>query len=280
MLCLDSLWRKSLALLALIAAIMAANPAAAEVKTAESGNVRAELSYQQQDYRFSNIRLKITRAGKTVSDLPVPVESEYDRPSNAMGGGGNNTGFQVQDLDGDKEPEVILDFYTGGAHCCTYSLIYGADSAKSQYTTLKHPWGNVGYTLRDLDRDGLPEFNSGDDRFAAQFTAYAGSRFPLQIWQYRQGKMSDVTRQYPQQIYSQAYQLWQEFQQNRLNATDAEGLTVKGILAAYIADKYLLGQGEDGWQKLWQAYRLRNREQFFSDLRKFLKETGYIRNSR
>ncbi|WP_017715900.1 hypothetical protein [Kamptonema formosum] len=280
MICIDSLLRKSLAFLAFSAAIMAANQAAAEVKTAESGNVRADLSYQQQDYRFSNVRLRITRAGKTVSDQPVPVESEYDRPLAAMGGGGRNAGFQVQDLDGDKEPEVIVDFYTGGAHCCTYSLIYRSDSAKSPHTYLKHPWGNVGYTLRDLDRDGLPEFNSGDDRFAAQFTAYAGSRFPVQIWQYRQGKMSDVTRQYPQQIYSQAYQLWQDFQQAQKNGTDAEGLAVKGILAAYVADKYLLGQGEDGWQKVRQAYRLRNREQFFSDLQKFLKETGYIRNSR
>lgn len=280
MVCLDSLLRKSLTLLAFSAAILAANPAAAEVKTAESGNVRAELSYQQQDYRFSNIRLKITRAGKTVSDQRVPVESEYDRPSNAMGGGGKNTGFQVQDLDGDKEPEVILDFYTGGAHCCTYSLIYRSDSAKSQYTNLKHPWGNVGYMLGDLNKDGLPEFNSGDDRFAAKFTAYAGSRFPVQIWQYRQGKMSDVTRQYPQQIYSHAYQLWQELQQQRKNGIDAEGWNVKGILAAYVADKYLLGQGEDGWQRVRQVYRLSNRDQFFSDLGNFLKQTGYIRNSR
>ncbi|MEB3181949.1 MAG: hypothetical protein VKL59_23375 [Nostocaceae cyanobacterium] len=46
----------------------------------------------------------------------------------------------------------------------------------------------------------------------------------------------------------------------------------------------MLGQGEDGWQKIRQVYQasdsLRDsyasRSQFFTDLRHFLRETGYI----
>ncbi|WP_256874547.1 hypothetical protein [Nostoc sp. C057] len=51
----------------------------------------------------------------------------------------------------------------------------------------------------------------------------------------------------------------------------------KGFLAAYLADKYLLNQGQDGWQRVQQAYKKSDRTKFFADLRKFLRETGYIK---
>jgi hypothetical protein len=30
----------------------------------------------------------------------------------------------VRDLDGDGEPEVLVDFYWGGVHCCFYTDVY------------------------------------------------------------------------------------------------------------------------------------------------------------
>ncbi|EKF04018.1 MULTISPECIES: hypothetical protein [unclassified Tolypothrix] len=51
----------------------------------------------------------------------------------------------------------------------------------------------------------------------------------------------------------------------------------KGFLAAYLADKYMLGQGQQGWQQVQQAYKKSDRNQFFTELRKFLRETGYIK---
>ncbi|MER3590111.1 MAG: hypothetical protein C4322_21985, partial [Mastigocladus sp. ERB_26_1] len=39
----------------------------AEVITGQSGNVRAEISYEQpQEYQYKNVQIKIVRAGKTV----------------------------------------------------------------------------------------------------------------------------------------------------------------------------------------------------------------------
>ncbi|WP_193195233.1 hypothetical protein [Nostoc sp. MG11] len=51
----------------------------------------------------------------------------------------------------------------------------------------------------------------------------------------------------------------------------------KGFLAPYLANKYMLGQGQDGWQRVQQAYKGRDRTKYFADLRKFLRETGYIK---
>jgi len=179
--------------------------------------------------------------------------------------------LHVKDLDGDKEPEVIADFFTGGAHCCTYSLIYRYEPAQNRYTSIRHDWAHTGYNLKDLDKDGLPEFNSFDNSFAYAFASFAGSGFPVQIWQYRQGKMIDVTRRYPQLIYSNAFENWQYYTEAR-----HKGYEVKGLLAAYLADKYLLDQSQDGWRRVQQEYQDSDHTQYFSSLRNFLRETGYI----
>ena len=239
--------------------------AKAETKTAESGNVRAEFSFGPTSGLCSqNPQLKLVRKGQTVFNQNIPTEKiGYCRVSD----------LQVRDLDKDNEPEIILDIYSGGAHCCTSSLIYRYDIKTKEYTAITHRWGNSrGSNIEDLDKDGNVEFVTHDDRFSYKFSSYAGSRYPLQIWQYREGKMIDATRLYPQQVKNHAYQLWQEY----ITAKNQFG-GGKAALAAYLADKYLLGEGEDGWMRVQETYKESDRSQFFTELRKFLGETGYIR---
>ncbi|WP_427160194.1 hypothetical protein ACQFX9_00305 [Aliinostoc sp. HNIBRCY26] len=263
---------KFLVSLTLLGGLTAINqPAQADTITGESGNVRAEISFEKpEEFQYKNVRLQIKRAGKTVLNQNLPQESEYDRPI----GGLFTDKLPVLDLDGNKEPEVMADFFTGGAHCCTYSLIYRYNSKSQQYQKIRHDWGNGGYQLKDLDKDGKPEFISRDDRFAYAFTSYAASGYPIQIWQYRQGKMIDVTRRYPKEVASHAAEVWKTYTEIRQQGED-EG---KGFLAAYLADKYLLGQGQDGWRRVQQAYKKSDRNQYFTELRKFLRETGYTRS--
>jgi hypothetical protein len=239
--------------------------AKAETKTAESGNVRAEVLFEPTSGLCSqNPQLRLFRSGQTAFNQNIPKqEVGYCRLSD----------LQVRDLDKDNESEIILDIFSGGAHCCTSSLIYRYDVKTKKYTAITHRWGNGrGPKIEDLDKDGNVEFVTHDDRFSYKFSSYAGSRYPLQIWQYRQGKMIDATRRYPQQVKNHAAQLWQEYIKTQ---TQSEG--GKAILAAYLADKYSLGEGEDGWRRVREAYQRDDRQQFFSNLRKFLGETGYIR---
>ncbi|MGI8505041.1 MAG: hypothetical protein ACR2LR_28530 [Hassallia sp.] len=252
--------------------------AIAETITGQSGNVRAEISYDKpQEYQYKNVRLKIIRAGKTILAKKLPQESESDRPSGSLAG---KLELPVVDLDGNKEPEVIADFFTGGAHCCVYSLIYRYDRTSNQYTKIRHEWGNAGYRLQDLDKDGLSEFESRDDRFAYAFTSYAASGYPLQIWQYRQGKMIDVTRRYPKSIAKDASENWQTYLEAKKEGDDG-----KGFLAAYLADKYMLGQAKEAWQQVEQVYKegespsetLLERSKYFAPVRKFLREIGYVK---
>ena len=182
--------------------------------------------------------------------------------------------MEVRKLDKTGDPKVLVDNFSGGAHCCTTSWIYGYDANAKRYVFTQHPWGNAGYSLQDLDRDGIPEFRTRDDRFAYAFASYAGSLYPPQVWSYQQGRMVNVTRQYPQLIKAEAFQLWQYYLEAKLEPnTEAE--VERSSLAAYLAAKYLLGEATDGWQRVKRAYQQPNRAEFFVELGKFLQDAGY-----
>ena len=240
--------------------------AQAGTKTAQSGNIKAEVSYDRQEYGLKNLRLKVLRSGQVVYDKPI-LDSDYFRLADY-----DNQVPKIVDLDGDGEPEVIVDLFSGGAHCCTSSWIYRYQPRPKTYDFIQVNWRDVGYKLQDLDQDGIPEFENADASFAYAFSSFAGSGFPLALWQYRQGRLINVTRRYPKLVYADALRYWQIYE--RIRSEDRE---VKGILAAYLANKYSLGQADDGWKRVRAAYQDKDREQYFTELHKFLIDRKYDR---
>jgi hypothetical protein len=257
--------------------------AARSVESATVGDVHAELSYEKvSDVEFRDVRLKIVRAGVTALDKEVPAPCRDCPTIPAASDTGDS--LVIHDLDGDGEPEVLVDLFTGGAHCCTFTQIYAWNDADITYVRSKHGWRDSGYTLRDLDNDGKPEFHSYDARFAFEFTAYAFSVFPVQIWRYRDGHLTDVTRRFHRELRRDARMNKRLYRRTRDNS-DAD---IRGVLAAYLADKYLLGQGRSGWLLVRRAVRrgeVHKLDRFDSNpagrsylrrLRRFLKRTNYI----
>lgn len=257
------------ALVAVVALVLA-SPAAAKMKTARLGAVHATVTWQSgQAFQAKNVRLRIWRAGRLALDRKLG----YPTPE----------GLKIRDLDRNGEPEVIADFYTGGAHCCLFSRIYR--STGSGYVALKHMWGDQSYRLADLNHDGSPEFVSADDRFAYVFTSYAGSAFPVQVWQYAAGTMKDVTRGYPALVRKDAAALWKDY----LEQKGGEFPDPRGILAAWMADKYLLGEAAAGWATMDQLNAegafagvgdgglWAKNAAYLAKLRKFLVKAGYAR---
>jgi hypothetical protein len=280
-----------------IAAVMAAAtallliPAAAPAATpkhasAQGGNVSAQLDWLKLGrYSYGHARLTIVRDGVTVLDSatvapiclggPCP-RSDDAQPQGAASGQGALT---VTDLDGDGEPEVIVDLYTGGAHCCSYSRVYRYDAATGTYTDTLHLWGDPGYRLEDLSGDGKPEFVSADDRFAYAFTDYAASGLPIQIVAYAGGAFTDVTRAYPALIAADAAQWLGDYRHERRRHGPKD---LKGIVAAYVADEYLLGDSATGEALLRSAKRRGDLDgfggsatKFSARLHRFLRQTGY-----
>src|SRR5689334_19050793 len=138
------------AALALICVLPAGASAATKTETASLGQVAVTLSYDtgRAQYDVSNTRIAIARGGTTVLNQAVadPCAQCAVVPAGVTGGGSSLT---IRDLDGDGEPEVLFDIYTGGAHCCSYTWIYRFTG--STYTGLPATWGDTGYTLVDLN---------------------------------------------------------------------------------------------------------------------------------
>ncbi|NET27569.1 S-layer homology domain-containing protein [Okeania sp. SIO1I7] len=245
-----------------------------------NGNLQAEIIYEQANNTdlVSNLNLKIIRGGEIILNEPIPVkslagDSESETEMEVLAG--RFVKVQLLDLDGNGESEVLVDLVTINNSDVvfdsgTYSLIYLYEATRNKYSMLRHFWGNVNYRLTDLDQDNIPEFKSVDSRFANVFSNINNARFPIRIWQYRQGEMLDVTRQYPVQINTSASELWLEFYQR-----SSQNQNVKGVLAAYLANKYLLGQKEDGWKLIEKVYQNSDREVYFDNLRQFLVDKGY-----
>src|SRR5262249_9704366 len=187
----------------------------------------------------------------------------------------------IRDLDADGEPEVLLDLYTGGAHCCFYTVILRYDG--SRYRSGVAFWGDPSYELRDVNRDGRPELVTADDRFAYAFTSYAGSVLPILIRRYDHGALPDVTSQYRSLVRGEATSLWREYVQEH-RRPDAD---VRGLLAGWLADEYRLGRQDEGWRQIEAAYRRGELSsprvdpvwpagrRYLSALRAFLIKAGY-----
>ena len=250
-------------------------------ETATSGNVRARIVYSiPRGEAYYVVRLIVDRAGKRVLDGRVPPCSAIEycgtKPE-AMHGGKATT---VRDLDGDGEPEILLDFYSGAAHCCFWSRFYRWDDTTRRYVTLAHLWGNIPrYRFVDLDGDRHREFVSADDRFGYAFTSFAGSTFPLRICTYRAGRLVDTTRAYPALIARDAATQWRWYRDARRTRGE-----VFGPLAAWAADQSLLGRGEAAFAQLRRLSRAGalddqawgSAAEYLRQLRMFLRRTGHL----
>jgi subtilisin-like proprotein convertase family protein len=252
-----------------------------QTETARAGRTAATLSYVERTGAFTYLRLQIVRRGAIVFDGPPkrldPCVCAYNGPVVGEAGGA----LHVRDLDGDGEPEVVLDSYLGAAHCCWYTDVYRYLRRRRVYRPSVGFWGNVSARLVDIGLDGRPEFQTADDRFAYAFTSFAGSSFPIRILRFDHGRFVDVTRRFPRLVRRDAAELYASYR----SALRGSFPDVRGILAAWLADEYSLGRGPAGWRVLERAERRGQLGQkpdgwpvgkaYLRKLRAFLRRTGY-----
>jgi hypothetical protein len=229
---------------ALVAAVMAFGAPAASANdpgsvTHAAGATSATLEWDKADYGIANPRLYVIRDGVrydlTIVDvcdegcIVVPDEPGADPGTSAV---------KVADLDGDGEPEVLVDTFSGGAHCCVTTRLLTFDG--TGYAPKDIAWRDVGYVLRDADGDGRPELVGYDPRFSEAFTYFAASAFPARVLQADHGAVLDVTKKFPAVVRADAKERLRDLR--RAKKRD----DIRGLLAAYVADEYSLGRGATG----------------------------------
>jgi hypothetical protein len=255
-----------------VLALAAAAPATHE-QTATGGATTARVTWTGEFPEAADLHVTIDRAGQRLHDAPAPAE---------LAPGGDDTApvVRVLDLGGDPEREVLVEGYTGGAHCCTVGLVYRF--AGDHYELLRHDFGNIGYRLTDLDGDGPPEFFTRDD-FSYAFGAYVESVSPLQVIALRDGELADVTTSFRSLVRADAKRLGRRFRRMSRGRDN-----VRPVLAAYAAELHRLGQHRQARRVVDRALRrglLKRRRSFefgpfgkayVLRLNRMLREGGYL----
>ena len=189
-------------------------------------------------------------------------------------------------------PQIVFTSYTRGAHCCTVTKIATQMAGAWRIVDGKMLDGG-GYAFEDIDQDGVYELVNADNRFYYAFAPYASSRTPIEISSLVGGRLVDVSGA----GRFRSYQRQQVFALEHEASLDGSLWSSNGFLAAWVANKALVGEMADAWPRMLASYDrssdwqmtectvatkgacpagLERRLDFPEALRRHLEKTGYI----
>lgn len=205
-------------------------------------NVRATLGYRESK----------TDDGEIVR---VPVVSVFTDSTEVAGLEGEESfmadppvSLQLVELErGNRAPETVVSFFTGGAHCCSDTKILTSNNDGSGWRVVEVGQFDGGPLLAtDLAGDGHPVFQTVDNAFLYAFGCYACSTAPLKILGLEDGKIKDVTTEPRFRPAHEAHL--------KAMISDVPDEEVNGFLAGYVAEKSLLGEGKEAWEIMLAHY--------------------------
>ncbi|MGE3530115.1 MAG: hypothetical protein AB7G54_11865 [Methyloceanibacter sp.] len=219
----------------------AAAPGTQEVA---QGTIKAVLSYTEDasdDEEIMRTPVVTVFAGdRQVAKLEAESSGFADPP----------VSVQIAELDpGNPYPEIVVSFYTGGAHCCSDTRVVTSSPDGSIWTTVELGQFDGGPLLAtDVDGDGRYEFMIRDNAFLYAFACYACSEAPLNLLAIDNGAIKDVTRE---ARFRPAHAATLK---SMIENVPEEGNDVNGFLAGYVGEKILLGEGKQAFELMLAHY--------------------------
>lgn len=92
----------------------------------------------------------------------------------------------IGDITGDGIPDLIISEWTGGAHCCSNTIILSLGRIFKETAYLKGE--HTGFEIEDIDGDGIYEAKGNDWVFGYWQASFADSPAPEIILRYKNGK--------------------------------------------------------------------------------------------
>jgi hypothetical protein len=198
--------------------------------------------------------LTMTEGGKTWT-LPRP-----DNPSTYQINVMCVIAFQRE-----THPGVMVEGYTGGAHCCYLPVIYLFDRARNGYVKVvdmspknyqdPHAFDpNSGFFPKVVGSHVL--LQTDDGQFDYAFACYACEVTPIVLDSVGASGLTDVTGQHPPLVAAAAREAWKY----AVLALKAEGPNDQippafGYLAPWVADECTLGRGAAAWSEIVRLQR-------------------------
>jgi hypothetical protein len=197
--------------------------------------------------------LAITRAGRTTVTLPVaapagsPIVDLFILDTQAQ-----QSSVAAEEAAGSvclgrfsdgAVPVALLALTTGGAHCCVTVRAVPSDGGAA----VDHEFGNYSPWFRQTATG--PLLVSADNAFAYQFTSFAGSGPPVQLFSWTGTEFADVTRRHLDLVRDDA----QSYLTAYNDPTQPEKL---GFLTGYLADECVVGDATSAWNFFDQQWQL------------------------
>jgi len=181
-------------------------------------------------------------------------------------------------------PSVVLDLYSGGAHCCAIEQVFSFVANSATIHMVERNFGDPGVQLVPLGAKGSVDLLTANDVFAYEFTDFAASGLPIEILSFSNNAFHDVTRSFPTLIAKDA-RLW-------MSAFGAQASShyqdTVGLVAAWAADEDMLGhsalvasflsqQAAAGHLKSALNPVTASGQKYVVALQKFLRQQGYLK---
>jgi hypothetical protein len=268
--------------LVMLGALAAAPAAGAATQSASAGGVTATFTFQGTFPNYTGVHLTIQHGTVGVYDAAV---TDPACGSGCGPGAPSGPSVHVLDLSHNGTRDVVLDLFSGGAHCCTIEQVFAPRADGSYAKVAAHDFGDPGDRILDLDHNGRLEFLTADDRFAYAFTDFAASGLPVQVLSFSGGRFHDITRRYPHRIARDGSRWLRIFRSMAAN----HFADSTGVIAAWAADEDLLGKHVAVDRYLKAQARAGHLNQalgpdlapsgthFIAVLHRFLRRFGYLR---
>jgi hypothetical protein len=178
-----------------------------------------------------------------------------------------------KDITGDGLPDLIVEVYSGGAHCCFEYLIVSLGEEVKKVDTIYG--GNSSFEFKDLNGDGIYEAIGNDDTFAYWEAPYAESPMPSVILKFdgRKYAISDLMKRPApsnEQLVARLEQLSRDQGESRWGIPPSTW--------GYMLELIYSGNGDLAWKfcdMMWAKRGKGNKEDFLSEFRKKLAESPY-----
>lgn len=266
-------------------------------KTPET--ITFEFVYDQSDsspddeLSFSAIRIS-RQAGKDFEVIIGDQKGGYDHVE----------GITVKDLDGDGENEIAINAKRCAENCVVDFQIIYYDKKAERYAATE-VLSRVASIVKkvQINEKGQSEFFTRNEEYTHSQGGTAEDMFigPLQFFRFEDQTLVDVSRDYPEFVAEDAkywlalidVEYWlaistdaeENFtqgytgitgndKQRLLGAPDYEDRVKDLFLTAYLADMYMIGQGDYGWEEFNSYCRYEYCQQR-TPIKRVLEQYGY-----
>lgn len=180
------------------------------------------------------------------------------------------------DINGDGIPDVIVSYYSGGAHCCSEYAVFSLGRELKLLGVLNGEHSN--FEFKDLDNDGKYEAIGRDWTFAYWGTSFAESPAPEVILRWKNGRyrLADdlMRRKYTR---DEVLKIVDDFENDILPLSeDNKSLHVDITISAAMLELIYTGNGNLAWEFVDRVWPIPDddllKKQWLSDKKKFLRE--------